>query len=141
MTVKEIAALPVADLAADDSRCFLWTINYLLPAALDVLARWGFSYRQTLIWHKPNASPYVRSVAVLDLEFLLVGQRGAPGRLTPARSSLISKAIARHSEKPDAFLDLVERVSPGPYAELFARRARLGWEYPIGDQSLGGVAA
>ena len=41
----------------------------------------------------------------------------------------------------DAFLDLVEQVSPGPYAELFARRARLGWSYPIGDQALGGETA
>lgn len=41
-----------------------------------------------------------------------------------------------HSQKPEAFLDLVEMVSPGPYVELFARRARFGWDY-WGDQSLG----
>ncbi len=35
-------------------------------------------------------------------------------------------------------LDLVERVSPEPRCELFARRARFGWDYPIGDQALGG---
>ena len=46
-----------------------------------------------------------------------------------------------HSAKPDAFLDLVERVSPAPRAELFSRRARFGWDYPIGDQALGGRAA
>jgi N6-adenosine-specific RNA methylase IME4 len=45
-----------------------------------------------------------------------------------------------HSQKPDAFYDLVEQASPGPYAELFARRARFGWDYPIGDQALGGIA-
>lgn len=33
-----------------------------------------------------------------------------------------------HSVKPDAFYDLVERASPGPYLELFARRNRLGWD-------------
>ncbi len=33
-----------------------------------------------------------------------------------------------HSKKPEAFLDLVEQVSPGPYLELFARRQRLGWD-------------
>lgn len=33
-----------------------------------------------------------------------------------------------HSAKPEAFLDLVEQVSPGPYLELFARRQRLGWD-------------
>ncbi len=141
MTLDEIRALPVGDLAEKDARCFLWTTNRYLPDAFGVLDAWGFRYQQTLGWHKTNASPYPGAVAVLDLEWLLVGQRGSPGRLTPARSSLISKAISRHSEKPDAFLDLVEQVSPGPYAELFSRRARFGWEYPIGDQSLGGVAA
>jgi N6-adenosine-specific RNA methylase IME4 len=29
----------------------------------------------------------------------------------------------------------VERASPGPYLELFARRARFGWDY-YGDESL-----
>lgn len=33
-----------------------------------------------------------------------------------------------HSEKPPLFLDLVEQMSPGPYVELFARAARLGWD-------------
>lgn len=33
-----------------------------------------------------------------------------------------------HSAKPEAFVDLVEQVSPGPYLELFARRNRLGWD-------------
>jgi N6-adenosine-specific RNA methylase IME4 len=33
-----------------------------------------------------------------------------------------------HSAKPEAFYDLVESVSPGPYLELFARRQRLGWD-------------
>jgi N6-adenosine-specific RNA methylase IME4 len=42
----------------------------------------------------------------------------------------------RHSEKPEAFLDLVERMSPGPYVELFARRDRLGWD-TWGNESLG----
>lgn len=42
----------------------------------------------------------------------------------------------KHSEKPDAFYDLVEQVSPAPYVELFARRARFGWDY-WGDESLG----
>lgn len=141
MTLDEIKALPVGSLADADARCFLWTTNRYLPSAFEVLKAWGFRYQQTLGWHKTNASPYPGAVAVLDLEFLLVGQRGSPGRLTPARSSLISRAITRHSEKPDAFLDLVEQASPGPYAELFSRRARFGWDYPVGDQSLGGRAA
>jgi N6-adenosine-specific RNA methylase IME4 len=41
-----------------------------------------------------------------------------------------------HSRKPDAFIDMVEQASPGPYVEMFARRARFGWDY-WGDESLG----
>ena len=40
-----------------------------------------------------------------------------------------------HSRKPDAFMDLVEQVSPGPYLELFARRQRLGWD-TYGNEAL-----
>jgi N6-adenosine-specific RNA methylase IME4 len=43
---------------------------------------------------------------------------------------------AEHSAKPDLFVDLIERMSPGPYVELFARRARFHWDY-WGDESLG----
>lgn len=46
----------------------------------------------------------------------------------------------QHSEKPEAFLDLVEQVSPGPYLELFARRQRLGWD-TWGDEALDHLAA
>jgi N6-adenosine-specific RNA methylase IME4 len=45
-------------------------------------------------------------------------------------------AKAAHSQKPEAWLDHIEQVSPGPYLEMFARRARFGWDY-WGDQSLG----
>jgi N6-adenosine-specific RNA methylase IME4 len=47
-----------------------------------------------------------------------------------------SGPAAPHSAKPEAFLDLVSRSAPGPYVEMFARRARFGWDY-WGDQSLG----
>lgn len=57
-------------------------------------------------------------------------------RLIRADTSWFTGPRREHSRKPDAFLDIVEQVSPGPYLELFARRARFGWDY-WGDQSLG----
>lgn len=41
----------------------------------------------------------------------------------------------QHSRKPDGALDLIEIVSPAPRVELFARRARFGWDY-WGDEAL-----
>jgi N6-adenosine-specific RNA methylase IME4 len=54
----------------------------------------------------------------------------------PNAGALYKWPRGHHSAKPDAFYDLVEQVSPGPYLEMFARRARFGWDY-WGDQSLG----
>ena len=75
----------------------------------------------------------------LDVTVAEINARKGAAPLKP-----LAKATSRwfewprgaHSSKPDAFLDLVEQVSPGPYLELFARRARFGWSY-WGDQSLG----
>jgi N6-adenosine-specific RNA methylase IME4 len=126
LSLFDIVTLPVYALADKDARLFLWTTNRYLPPAFAVLAAWGFRYQQTLTWHKTDSLP--GSVAP-NSEFLLVGTRGNPPRLTRARSSVISHAHSRtHSEKPPQFADLVEQVSPPPYLELFARAARLGWD-------------
>lgn len=138
MTVDEIAALPVRALAADSgARLFLWTTNRYLPASFDVLSSWGFSYKQTLVWHKTDAN-LPAHVAPNSAEFVVVGARGKPSRLATMPSAVVSLGIGGrvgHSTKPEAFLDWFERVSPGPYLELFARRNRLGWD-TWGNESL-----
>jgi N6-adenosine-specific RNA methylase IME4 len=99
-------------------------------------------YRQTLVWHKTgNPSPFGGSVAPIHAEFLLVaiGRPFCWGSIGRLDSSVIAcPKPYEHSRKPDMFLDLIEQVSPGPYVELFARRARFGWDY-WGDESLGTV--
>jgi len=128
LTVAQIAALPVGRMADTAAAVFLWTTNRYLPHAFDVLSTWGFVYRQTLVWEKPNASPFGGAVAPTTTEFLLVARRGGHRWSGRAESAVLRISRTRHSRKPDAFLDLVERVSPGPYLELFARRQRLGWD-------------
>lgn len=129
MSVEEICALPVKTLAAghkDGAAPFLWTTNKYLRAAFDVIAAWGFSYRQTITWHKTDAQP-LGSVAP-NSELLLVARFGNMrwhGKRWP--SSVIAAKKTEHSAKPDVFQDLIEQISPGPYLELFARRQRLGW--------------
>lgn len=126
LSVAAITELPVRDFAARACRLFLWTTNRYLPAAFGILAAWGFRYRQTLVWHKTDG--FSGSVAP-NAEFLLVGVKGSPPRLARLPSAVVSLAHTKqHSAKPEAFLDAVESVSPGPYLELFARRQRLGWD-------------
>jgi N6-adenosine-specific RNA methylase IME4 len=127
MTIAQIAALPVVDLADDDCRLFLWTTNTHLPAAFGVVEAWGFRYRQLLVWHKTRSTPHGH-IAPNRAEFMLVGRRGQPQALTRFPSSVILASPGRHSQKPDAFMDYIEGASPAPRLELFARRQRMGWD-------------
>jgi N6-adenosine-specific RNA methylase IME4 len=138
MGLAEIKALPVADLA-DDAGCrlFMWTTNRYLGAAFGVLKAWGFVYKQTIVWHKTgNPQPLPATIAPNHAEYLLVGEAGRVERTGTWPTSVIAAPKGAHSAKPEVFLDMVERVSPGPYVEMFARRARFGWNY-WGNESLG----
>jgi N6-adenosine-specific RNA methylase IME4 len=137
MTVEEIAALPVAGLAEPDAFLFLWTTNRYLGDAFGVIGAWGFEYRQAIVWSKAKDHCLPATVAPIHAEFLLVGKRGKPKRTGTFPSSVIdANRTKQHSSKPDVFLDYIEQSTPGPYLEMFARRARFGWSY-WGDESLG----
>lgn len=144
MTMRELAAIPVADVVADNAHLYLWITNPRLfgdrgdfdftPAHL--MKAWGFEYRTTLTWVKRGA-PGMGNYFRVNTEHVLFGIRGRCQMEPAQRESnvIVAPRGSIHSQKPDAFLDLVERVSPGPYLELFARRARFGWE-TWGDESL-----
>jgi N6-adenosine-specific RNA methylase IME4 len=137
LSVDEIKALPVGELALPDAFLFLWTTNRYLPAAFDLLPAWGFRYAQMLVWAKDRSNGLPAAIAPVHAEFLLMAKRGQPTRRATFPSSVIeANRTKQHSAKPECFLDHVEAACPGPYVELFARRARFGWDY-WGDESLG----
>jgi N6-adenosine-specific RNA methylase IME4 len=134
MSWKEIAALPVADLAADQSHCYLWSPNTMVPDALRILEEWGFAYKTMLVWHKVRKDGgsdgrgvgfYFRNVT----ETVLFGIRGGLRTLAPGRSqvNLLATRKREHSRKPDELYPIIEACSPGPRLELFARYPRDGW--------------
>lgn len=148
LSIEDICALPVGELAADDAHLYLWSTRRLFRegVAARVVRAWGFRPVGEIIWGLRNPGMGTRSIAN-DHEPILVGVRGSlpfsieePMGVHFWRQTYVGGGKA-HSAKPEAFLDFVERVSPAPRAELFARKARFGWDYPIGDQALGGVAA
>jgi N6-adenosine-specific RNA methylase IME4 len=139
MNADGVAALPVDRLADEAAHIYLWVTTPLLFDCEPhrILSGWGFEYITLLTWVKtgpPGMGFYFRG----HTEHVLFGIRGKLGIPAAVRESNVITAPRRaHSEKPDAFYDLVERVSPEPRVELFARRARLsGWDY-WGDESLG----
>ena len=143
MTLGDIKALPVADIAAPTCHLYLWTPNALLFEAGDVMRAWGFQYKTNIIWHKirKDGGPDGRGVGFYFrnvTEILLFGVRGKNARtLAPGRRQVNYMATRKreHSRKPDEQYTLIEACSPGPFVELFARgAARPGWTV-YGDEA------
>jgi N6-adenosine-specific RNA methylase IME4 len=127
MTLDEIRNEPVKNLAADDSHLHLWTTNAFIREAFDVLRAWGFRYKSCLVWIKPQLG--MGNYWRVSHEYLLLGVRGSlPFRERTCRSWLSARRTA-HSRKPFVFRELIERVSPGPYLELYGREEQpnSGW--------------
>lgn len=135
MELEDIMKLPVSEVAASKCHLYLWVPNALLPEGLEVMKAWGFEYKTNLIWEKvrKDGGPDGRGVGFYFrnvTEVLLFGVRGDKNRtLAPARSqvNLIRTMKREHSRKPDEMVSLIERCSPGPYLEMFARGDREGW--------------
>lgn len=135
MTLDDIAALPVADIAADPSHLYLWVPNALLPDGLKVMEAWGFRYVSNIIWEKvrKDGGPDGRGVGFYFrnvTEILLFGVRGKKARtLAPGRRqvNIIRSRKREHSRKPDEQYKIIEDCSWGPRIELFSRGKRRGW--------------
>lgn len=143
LSINAISELPVADLAEADAHLYLWTTQRYLHESFHVLEAWGFAVSATLTWCKAPMG-FMGGAFRSSTEFCHFARRGSlahkeqwPTRwfTWPRLGWTQSDATVKHSRKPEAFLDVVEAVSPGPYLELFARRQRLGWD-TWGDEAL-----
>ncbi len=151
MELKEIMELPVGKLSAAKSHLYLWVPNALLQEGLHVMEAWGFTYKCNLVWYKirKDGGPDGRGVGFYFrnvTELILFGVRGSMRTLQAGRTevNLLATRKREHSRKPDEIYPLVERCSPGPYLELFARFRREGWDQwgneDVERNSLQGVA-
>lgn len=135
MTLDEICALPVEDVAADRAHLYLWVPNALLPEGMKVMEAWGFRYISNIVWEKvrKDGEPDGRGVGFYFrnvTELLLFGVRGKNARtLDPGRSqvNIIRSRKREHSRKPDEQYKIIEDCSWGPRLEMFSRGTRKGW--------------
>lgn len=125
MTVADIAAMPIKGLAADKAHLHCWTTNAFLFETKAIIEAWGFEYKGLHVWCKSQLG--IGNYWRVSHEILLLGVRGG---LTAASRSETSWTVAGregHSVKPEIFREKIQKLSPGPYLELFARRAAPGW--------------
>ena len=122
MSLARITALPVGSLAARDAHLWLWTTNALLPKAYEVAEAWGFTVRSPLTWVKFRLGLGGRYQLRNATEQLLFCTRGRAPLGSRSQPTWFNAPVQEHSRKPAEQFAIIERVSPGPYLELFARR-------------------
>ena len=139
MTMEEIAALPVSDLAADDCALFCWACWPSFPDALRIIDGWGFTYKTMgFVWVKGEGLPLfpddikdqmgMGHWTRANTEPCILATRGRPSRLDAGVRQTILDRRREHSRKPDEQYERIERLVAGPYLELFARNTRPGWD-------------
>ncbi len=135
MTLDEICALPIMQIAAADCLLAMWWVAPMPMEALRVVEAWGFKLRtmKGFTWHKKTKNGlshfgmghWTRS----NSEDCLFATRGKPRRVNAGVRQLIEASIGRHSEKPaEARNRLVRLMGDVPRVELFARGAVAGWD-------------
>lgn len=139
MSVEDIASMPVHELAAADAHLYLWTTSRYLKDAHEIVKAWGFRYSQTLTWCKKPMGLGPGGAYCNTTEYVLFCRRGKLAPLSRSDTSWWLWPRRAHSVKPFEFFDVVEKVSPGPHLDLFARGKRPGWDGWGNEYACGGV--
>lgn len=145
MTMRQIARLPVDELAAPDCVLFMWACWPSIQHAFRIVEAWGFTYKTCAFsWMKADpyrlfadeATPFAGMGywTRANTEPCLLATRGKPKRLNADVRQGIIAPRREHSRKPDEIHERIERLVGGPYLELFARAPRDGWTV-WGDQA------
>lgn len=135
MTLAEICAMPVSELATDDAILYLWATAPKLEECFEVIKAWGFEYRTNMVWDKEKIGMGYH--ARNQHELLLICKRGEipPPAAGTQPSSVYREARGDHSAKPAFFAEMIEGFYPQlPKIELFCRSPRAGWAV-FGNQS------
>jgi N6-adenosine-specific RNA methylase IME4 len=140
METRDIAALPVAELAADNCCMFLWICWPNLLDSIRIIEAWGFTYKTCAFsWMKAHVgqielfhdeTPALAGMGYwtrANSEVCLLATKGSPHRLSADVRQGIIAPRREHSRKPDEIHGRIERLVAGPYLELFARAPRNGW--------------
>lgn len=129
MPIEQIIAMgpQIREICAPDAHLWMWAVAGWLKPAITVAEAWGFVESDFVFW----AHDWMRMGKVRHQgEILMFFERGQMPLLSLEEINWEFTANWRgmHSEKPDALRKKVERCSPGPRLEMFARRKPLGRE-------------
>ena len=131
MKTKDIIALPVNKIAAQNAHLYLWVTNNHIPDGLKVMEAWGFEYKTMITWVKDRIGlgQYFRG----QTEHCLFGVRGMlPYKIVDGKrqqgTTVFHARRQEHSKKPNEMREMIEKVSGRDgfnKLELFARAGDL----------------
>lgn len=130
---------------AEQAHLYIWGVTQHVDWTYEVARAWEADPIILLTWKKPGVGT---GRFQCNTEHVLVARKGnrignpfgTGGRHAPATNgTLFEWPRGRHSEKPREFFELVQRLSPPPYLEMYARGPRDGW-HVWGNQSNGGTS-
>lgn len=128
MTLDEIKAFPITDIAADNCSLFLWTTHTYLPNCFSILEAWGFKYHVTLTWDKTNG----RSLFGFNrrTEFVIYAYKGNINVNQRGKfiDTIFTEKLREHSRKPDIFYEMIKTNTPDSRIDIFSREKREGFE-------------
>ncbi len=125
LTIEQLCTLPVSEVAEKKAHLHLWLGSDDVPAAESIFNAWGFQYRSSFVWVQPQGA--TDKFWRIAHQFLLLGVRGELAFHEKSITSWLRANRLTHGRKPEKVRRLIEQVSPGPYLELFARKAMKGW--------------
>ena len=129
MSIEELCELPIGDLVWKNAVLFLWVTAPLLEECFEVIRSWGFKYKTNIVWDKDSHN-FGHYTSVRH-EHLLICTKGS---CTPDIDEKIGSVVKvkrskKHSQKPEEFRDLIDKLYPnGKRIELFAREKVNGWD-------------
>ncbi|MFD3427392.1 MT-A70 family methyltransferase [Nocardia fluminea] len=126
LNLDQFKALPVSELAEADAYLWMWCTNATLRTAYEVLQAWDFDPRAPLTWIKPcpGLDTHLRS----SVEHLILGTRGNAEINDHGQPAWMFAPTHDDSCRSDEEYAIIERVSTGPFLELFTDTPRAGWD-------------
>lgn len=133
MTTKELCALPVKNICADDAICFMWVCDGFIHDAIHIIETWGFTYRVTAFIWKKNLAVTPGMWTMKNCEFIILGTKGRMHKYLLKRNIqqfIETPRIGIHSQKPEIFRTKIVEMFGNelPKIELFARHKTEGWD-------------
>ena len=144
MSLADMQALPVGDVAAKDCALFMWVVGSHLEESIALAAAWGFSFKtDAFYWIKqrligadqidlftgdvPEPRMGFGYWTRKQVEPCWLFTRGSPRRIGKGIRQAIIEPRREHSRKPDVARERIEALVAGPYLEMFARETKPGW--------------